>query len=40
MRYSYPCLIERDLDEARVSGRKAYVVTFRDVEPAITGGWT
>ena len=40
MRYSYPCLIERDLDEARASGREAYVVTFRDVEPAITGAWS
>ena len=40
MRYSYPCLIERDLEEAQESGREAYVVTFRDVEPAITGGWS
>ena len=42
MRYSYPCQIVRDVEEARVSGREAYVVTFRDVEPAITGGlsWT
>ena len=42
MRYSYPCQIVRDVEEARVSGREAYVVTFLDVEPAITGGgsWT
>lgn len=42
MRYSYPCLIERDVEEFQVTGREAYVVTFRDVEPAITGGgsWT
>lgn len=40
MRYAYPCLIERDIEEARESGREAYVVTFRDVEPAITGGWS
>ena len=38
MRYSYPCQIVRDVEEARVSGREAYVVTFRDVDPAITGG--
>lgn len=38
MRYSYPCQIVRDVEEARVTGREAYVVTFRDVEPAITGG--
>ncbi len=38
MRYSYPCLIERDVEEFQATGREAYVVTFRDVEPAITGG--
>ena len=40
MRYSYPCLIERDIEEFQATGREAYVVTFRDVEPAITGGWS
>ena len=40
MRYAYPCLIERDLEELRLTGREAYVVTFRDVEPAITCGWS
>ena len=40
MRYSYPCQIVRDVDEAQVSGQEAFVVSFRDVEPAITGGWS
>lgn len=40
MRYSYPCLIERDVEEFEATGREAYVATFRDVEPAITGGWS
>ena len=40
MRYSYPCLIERDVEEFQASGREAYVATFRDVDPAITGGWS
>ena len=40
MRYSYPCLIERDVEEFQATGREAYVATFRDVEPAITGGWS
>ena len=40
MRYAYPCLIERDLEELETTGREAYVVTFRDVEPAITCGWS
>ena len=40
MRYAYPCLIERDLEELETTGREAYVVTFRDVEPAVTCGWS
>ena len=40
MRYAYPCLILPDQEEAQISGREAYVATFRDVEPAITGGWS
>ncbi len=40
MRYAYPCLIERDMEEYAASGREAYVITFRDVQPAISGGWS
>ena len=40
MRYAYPCLIERDIEEYQVSGREAYVITFRDVPEAISGGWS
>lgn len=40
MRYAYPCLIERDVEEYRVSGREAYMITFRDVPEAISGGWS
>ena len=40
MRYAYPCLIERDTEEFAASGREAYVITFRDVPPAISGGWS
>lgn len=40
MRYAYPCLIERDVEEYQVSGREAYVITFRDVPEAISGGWS
>ena len=40
MRYAYPCLIERDLEELETTGREAYVATFRDVDSAITGGWS
>ena len=40
MRYAYPCLIERDIEEQQLSGREAYVITFRDVPEAISGGWS
>ena len=38
MRYEYPCDIVRDVEEFEATGREAYVVTFPDVPPAITGG--
>ena len=40
MRYACPCSIVRDEEEARVTGREAYVVTFPDVYGANTGGWS
>ncbi len=40
MRYAYPCNIVRDDEEAKATGREAYVVTFPDVCGAITGGWS
>lgn len=40
MRYAYPCSIVRDEEEARATGREAYVVTFPDVYGANTGGWS
>ncbi len=40
MRYAYPCLIERDLEEFRATAREAYVITFRDVPEAISGAWS
>ncbi len=40
MRYAYPCLIERDIEELGATGRTAYVITFRDVPEAISGGWS
>ena len=40
MRYAYPCLIERDVEEFRATGREAYVITFRDVQGAISCGWS
>ena len=40
MRYAYPCSIVRDEEEAQATGREAYVVTFPDVNGAITGGWS
>ena len=40
MRYAYPCSIVRDDEEARATGREAYVVTFPDVYGANTGGWS
>lgn len=40
MRYVYPCDIRLDEEEARASGREAYVVSFPDVHGANTGGWS
>ena len=40
MRYAYPCSIVRDEEEARATGREAYVVTFPDVYGATTGAWS
>ena len=40
MRYAYPCNIVRDEEEAKATGREAYVVTFPDVYGAVTGGWS
>ncbi len=40
MRYAYPCAIERDLEELRLTGREAYVITFRDIRGANSCGWS
>ena len=40
MRYAYPCIIVRDEEEERASGREAYTVTFPDVYGANTCGWS
>ena len=40
MRYLYPCEIVRDEEEARATGREAFVVTFPNVYGATTGGWS
>ena len=40
MRYAFPCDIVLDDEEAKATGREAYVVTFPDVPEAITGGWS
>ena len=40
MRYIYPCNIRRDEEEANLTGREAYNVTFPDVPEAITCGWS
>ena len=40
MRYAYPCIIARDDEEARATGREAYTVTFPDVYGANTGAWS
>ena len=40
MRYAYPCIIVRDDEEARTTGREAFNVTFPDVYGANTGGWS
>ena len=40
MRYAYPCLIERDLEELETTGREAYVISFRDVYGANSCGWS
>ncbi|WP_419947271.1 type II toxin-antitoxin system HicB family antitoxin [Candidatus Poriferisodalis sp.] len=38
MRFSYPCVVVQDDEEANATGREAYCATFPDVPPAITGG--
>ena len=40
MRYIYSCNIVRDQEEARLTGREVYNVTFPDVPEAITCGWS
>ena len=40
MRYVYPCNIKRDEEEANLTGREAYNVTFPDLPEAITCGWS
>ena len=40
MRYVYPCNIRRDEEEAKLTGREAYNVTFPDLPEAITCGWS
>lgn len=40
MRYAYPCLIERDLEELETTGREAYVISFRDIRGANSCGWS
>ena len=40
MRYAYPSLIERDIEELETTGREAYVITFRDVYGANSCGWS
>jgi antitoxin HicB len=40
MRYAFPCDIVRDEEEARMTGRLAYNVTFPDIPEAITCGWS
>ncbi len=40
MRYAYPCLIERDLEELEATGREAYVISFRDIRGANSCGWS
>lgn len=40
MKYTYPCNVERDEEEAEATGREAYTAEFPDVPGAITGGWS
>lgn len=40
MRYVYPCIIERDEEEAAATGRTCYFAVFPDVHAAHTGGWS
>ena len=40
MRYAFPADILLDDEELRTTGCEAYGVTFPDVPPAITGGWS
>ncbi|WP_419554345.1 hypothetical protein [Candidatus Poriferisodalis sp.] len=40
MRYAYPCIVERDEEEAAATGRTCYLAVFPDVHAAHTGGWS
>jgi len=40
MRYAYPCIVERDEEEAAATGRTCYLATFPDVHAAHTSGWS
>ncbi len=40
MRYAYPCIIERDEEEAEATRRTCYLAVFPDVHAAHTGGWS
>lgn len=40
MRYAFPALIERDLEELETTGREAYVISFRDIRGANSCGWS
>ena len=40
MRYAYPCIVERDEEEAAATGRTCYLAIFPDVHAAHTSGWS
>ena len=40
MDYEYPCDIVGDEEEAKTTGREAYNVSFPDIPPALTCGWS
>ena len=40
MRCAYPCIVERDEEEAAATGRTCYLATFPDVHAAHTSGWS
>lgn len=40
MRYTYPCIVERDEEEAAATGRTCYLAVFPDVHAAHTCGWS